>query len=94
MRFHKTALFSKTGNPVSTDAGPNLDEPLLSAQQFNPGGWTGGTRELQQPGRKEDEAQMCSTVLNAGEVTTAKTKHKTIKICTLEARVQALSSAN
>lgn len=62
-RFHKTALFSKTGNLVSTDAGPNLDEPLLSAHQFNPGGWTGGrTKVLQRPDRKEDEAQMCSTV--------------------------------
>lgn len=83
MRFHKTALFSKTGNLLSTDARPNLDEPLLSAHQFNPGGWTGGgTKVLQQPDRKEDEAQMCATVLNAREVTTAKTKHNTIKICT------------
>lgn len=42
-RFHKTALFSKTWNLVSTDVWPNLDElsgAVLSADQFNLDSWT------------------------------------------------------
>lgn len=42
-RFHKTALFSKTWNLVSTDVRPNLDElsrAVLSADQFNLDSWT------------------------------------------------------